>query len=126
MWSARRPMERPSSPSLDASCVAAARMAARLLSPSARRRRGSTCVVTLDKIARSVVLCRHGERTIVLTTGDAPARSAQELHAAWADERNRGLVDWLWTSIRRRRRLRDEHLAQRRLAELPDARLRDL
>ena len=63
------------------------------------------------------------ERTIVLSN---EPRSTAELHAAWLAEQNTGLFDWLWRSVRRRRRFRDEHLAERRLAELPDARLRDL
>jgi hypothetical protein len=68
----------------------------------------------------------HGERPIVLTNEHNALRSTQELHAAWLEERNRGLFDWLWASVSRRRRRGRELLAERRLAELPDPGLRDL
>ena len=74
-------MERPSRPSTVASCVAASRIAARLRSPSERRRYeevsegvvSSSPKIRLDKIARPVVLSSHGERSIVLTTERQPA-----------------------------------------------------
>ncbi len=81
--------------------------------------------ICLDKIARPVVLCSYGERPVVLTNGNDKPRSTAELHAAWLEERNVGVFAAWWRSVRRRR-LGDEHLAERRLAELPDARLRDL
>ncbi len=63
--SARRAIERPARPSTVASCAASRRIALRLRSPSARFFR-SFVVITLDKIARSVVHYLDINRTIVL------------------------------------------------------------
>ena len=100
--SARRP-RRPSRPSTVASRVAASRIAARLRSPSdgacRAGRLGGGCEqlaqIRLDKIARPVVLCSHGERSIVLLPAMTPPRSTPRC-AAWLEERNVGVFAAWW------------------------------
>src|SRR3954454_20611535 len=72
--SARCASDRPSRPSTVASRAASRRIAARLRSPSERRRRtvpaargAADLTLMLDKLARPVVWCAYQERPIVLT-----------------------------------------------------------
>src|SRR5215475_4363014 len=95
MWSARRPIERPSRPSIVASFAAASRIAARLRSPSERpfRRYEPEGVVrrspiALDNLARPFVLFNR-ERPIVLIREAAVEplpRSTAELRSEWRNE----------------------------------------